>query len=318
MSEITLNQFFPQSFLSDSYMDQTLGEEFPLCDNGNMVFHWADFHETCDVVKQHLENNPALREDYRKREAGLLKLELIPVWIKTKNKVFQTTMHDLYEKYLLNRSQLMGGLDPFDPMDISFISGTGPFKTMAIAECFNKSTYKDFVLVYLLKGKLPRRDYRLRLKSKILVEYGDEFDKAQLVHLEQITMNGILISLDSKIYNDDMAKEKHMRVLLDTKSLKDGVTKNLPELQAFLSQFAFNLMYSSRKQDAMECLMSDISPGASVDYFKNKKAYLFVPYKIFSQESAQNVEDIKKFVAHTKTLVLAHFNEALASKSKSA
>lgn len=305
-----ISQFFGQSFLSDSALTKTLGEEFVLCENGNMVFHWADFFETCDLVKTKMESHPELMEDYKVREASLSRLALIPVWIRAERKVHQTTMHDLYERYILNQTDLLGGVDPFCPIEISFISGTGPFKSMSIAECFNKSTYKDFILVYLLKGKLPKRDFRIRLKSKILMEFGKEFKEAHLVALEQMTMNGLLLSLDSETYMKKISTNKNMRILVNAQMLETGLGKDLPELKAHLSQYAFNLLYSSRKEDAIECELSDFSVQSSFDFSKNKKVYLFVPYEKLQGGNSECVKSIKSFVTYAKELVRAHYQEA--------
>ena len=64
MSQINVASLFSQSFLKESSLHQTLGEEFALGENGVIVFHWADFHETCDSVKLALENEPELLEKF--------------------------------------------------------------------------------------------------------------------------------------------------------------------------------------------------------------------------------------------------------------
>lgn len=311
-----ITQLFAPTFLNDSALTKTLGEEFVLCENGNMVFHWADFFETCDVIKSQLESDPALMEDFKHRETALGRLALIPVWVRTENKIHQTTMHDLYEKYILNQTHLLGGIDPFCPLEISFISGTGPFKGMSIAECFNKSTYRDFVLVYLIKGKLPRRDYRVRLKSKVLVEYGPNFNQAELVALEQLTMNGMLFSMDSETWMKKFSEEKEVRILVNAQMLGAGLGKNLSELKTHLSQYAFNLLYSSSKDDAMAVKLSDFSVQSSFDFSKNKRVFLFVSYDKLAETQPKGVKTIRAFVTHTKELVRDHYQQG--SKKKSA
>lgn len=39
MSQATITEIFPQIFQNESTVQQSLGEDFSLCDNGNMVFH---------------------------------------------------------------------------------------------------------------------------------------------------------------------------------------------------------------------------------------------------------------------------------------
>ena len=314
MANLSLSELFPHTFLNESTLHKSLGEEFSLCDNGNMVFHWADFHETCDVVKNHLKSHPELKEEFIRKEHALNRLSLIPVWIRTEKKVHQTTMFDLYERYILNQMQLSMGIDPFGPIEISFISSTGPFKSMAIAECFNKNTYKDFVMVYLLHDKLPKRDYRVRLKAKVLMEYGQDYGKAQLIQLEQLTMNGLLLSMESDLFLKEITKEGSLRFLIDTDCLLEGSQKNLDDLKTYLSQYAFNLMYSSRKEDALSCEVKDINLQSSFDFLKNRKIFLFVAYDQLHGTDATKVKSIVNFVNHTRSLIREHYQNHFLKK----
>jgi len=317
MPPVSLTNLFPTNFLNDAEIHQSLGEEFSLCDHGNMVFHWADFDETCDAVKASMESNPSLLEDFKKREASLGQLSLIPVWIKTKSKVNQTTMFDLYQKHILNKTHLLSGIDPFGPLQISFISGSGPYKTMSIAECFNNKTYQDFVLVSLLKGELPKRNFRIRLKSKVLVEYGHNFSNAKLINLEQMTTSGLLFSVDADFYNKELAKGASIRILIDTNLLQSSLHKPLPELKAYLSEHTFNLLYSSRKEDAVECTIAGFSIQSSFDFYKNKKVFLFTSYENLAKNGEVSARNLKAFVEYTRALVRNHY-QSLSEKLKSA
>lgn len=315
MSQTNVTSFFPQSFMKDNALHHTLGEEFTLGENGLMVFHWADFHETCDSVKSALESEPELMEDFQRREAGIAQLTAIPVWIKTRDKVHQTHMHELYEKHIFNRTGLLGGVDSYGPIEISFISGTGPFKTMAISECFNKTIYRDFILINIIRGKLPRRDFRVRVKSKVLFEYGEEFGSAQLVSLDQLTTSGLLFSVDAELFQKEMVTSPQFRIILDTTSLAGALGKNLDEIKTHFSQFAFNLMYSSNKSDSVYCQLTDISVQSSFDFFKNKKAYLFIPYSKIQGENNTQVHNIQDFMSYTKELVRCHYKNPFKRES---
>lgn len=313
MAQLSLTDIFPLSFLNESTIQHSLGEDFSLCDNGNMIFRWADYHETCDAVKKQMESNPEMKSEFKRKENALNRLSLITVWIRTEKKVHQTTMFELYERYILNQMQSYG-LDPFGPIEISFISSTGPFRSMAIAECFNSTTYKDFVMVYLLKDQLPKRDYRIRLKSKVLLEYGHEFSQAGLIGLEQLTMHGLLLSMDADFYLKEISKGSDLRILIDLGLLAGGCDKDLSELKTHLSQYAFNLMYSSRKEDAIDCQVKDLSVQSSFDFLKNKKVYLFISYEKLVAANGK-IKSIKDFVEHTRKLIRAHYKHSLMSKS---
>jgi hypothetical protein len=186
---------------------------------------------------------------------------------------------------------------------------------MAISECFNKNTYKDFVMVYLLHDKLPKRDYRVRLKAKVLMEYGQDFAKAQLIQLEQLTMNGLLLSMESDVFLKEITKEGSLRFLIDTDCLREGSQKNLDDLKTYLSQYAFNLMYSSRKEDALSCDVKDINLQSSFDFLKNRKIFLFVAYDQLNGTDATKVKSIVSFVNHTRSLIREHYQHHFLKKT---
>ena len=75
MPNLSLSELFPHASLNESTLHKSLGEEFSLCDTRNMVFHWADFHETCDVVKKHLDSHPELREEFIRKELMIIQTE---------------------------------------------------------------------------------------------------------------------------------------------------------------------------------------------------------------------------------------------------
>jgi hypothetical protein len=317
MGLLSLTNLFSPTFFNDTGIHKSLLEEFSLCENGSVIFHWADFHETCETIKEHLESNAVVMEDFKQREESISRLSLIPVWIRTKKRIHQLTMFDLYEGYLLNQSRLIVDLGPFGPLKLSFISGTGPFKSMAIAECFSHITYRDFVLVYLLKGKLPKRDFRIRLKAKVLIEYGKDFGQARLVQLEQMTASGLLFSVESDFYIQHFSQNKAVRILLDTNALNDAIGKNMTDLRKHFSNHTFNFMYSSRRVDAMDCSVKSFSCQSSFDFLKNKKVYLFITYEKLGKQNSRRVKDLKDFIVYSRDLVRTHYRD-LAEKLKSA
>jgi hypothetical protein len=285
----------------------SLADEFALCDKGNVAFHWADFFETCDLIKARLQSEPGLWEDFNHRDAALNKLQLIPLWVKTERKIHQITVFDLYEGSIFNQAQILVGIDPFSAPEISFISASGPFRKMTIADCLNKCTYRDFVIVSLIKGNLARRNYRIRLKSRILLEYGANVGQAELVSLEQLTTQGILLSLDSDIYLRKIRNVESIRLLVNVKSLAETKGKCLKEFKGYLSHFAFNLLYSSLTGDSIICHMKDVLAQSSFDLARNRRVFLFVSYNKLQALNPQSIGVIKEFVDQTRDLVREHY-----------
>jgi hypothetical protein len=284
-----------------------LKEELVLCENNNLIFHWADFKETCELVKHKLNDDHQLQTAFHQKQMNIDHLRLIPVWFRTQKKVYHMSVFDLYERFILNKPLIFGGVDPFDPLEVSFISSTGPFKSISIAECFNKETYRDFILVYLIKDRLPKRDFRLRLRSKVLIEYGKEFAEARLINLEQMTASGLLFSVGSDFFMKDLSKKSKVRILLDTDFIGQAIGKDLSDLKAHLSQRAFNLLYSSSKEDAIECNLTSFSSHSSFDFFSNKKVYLFITFDALSAHRQESAEVLKRFIDHSKNLVRDYY-----------
>jgi hypothetical protein len=230
--------------------------------------------------------------------------------MKGQKQVIQTTMYNLYEQAILNSFNLASHLEIKGDIELSFISSTGPFKLMPVSDCFNKDTYKDFVMVYLLKNKLPRRDFRLRLKSKVLVQSGHNQSMVSLLGIEQLTMSGILFSINADEYTSFLSKQTEIKFLIDSVVLKKSIGKNLSELRDYLSQYAFNLFYSSRDEDSIVCQTSHISVQSSFDFHMNNKIYLFVNYEHLKGTAGFDINILKDFVSHARFLIRQNYQLA--------
>ncbi|MFY7993150.1 MAG: hypothetical protein ACOVP4_07665 [Bacteriovoracaceae bacterium] len=289
------------SFNQQPLFGQKLGDVLPLSSLGLIVFHWADFSETCEVLESQMKADETLSHDFIVLKERVQSLRSIPLWIKTKNKIRQFNLFELYSSYILN--QTTDRLDPHTPMDISFISGSGPFKNLAISECFNHQLYRDMVMVLLIEKKLPKRDFRIRVKAKILAEYGSQYESGHLFQMEQMTQNGLLFSCDSEFYFKEWPKMKNIRLLLNSQMMAEASKMSLEEMKLYFDQFPFNLMYSSRKDDAIETQSEQWSVSSGFDFFKDQKVYLFLPFNSIEKDHHEAVTHLKSFVSSTKELV---------------
>lgn len=281
---------------------RTLGEELSLCENQSVVFHWADFFETCDEVKSSLEEDLELKADFDKLLTKLSRLKSVPVWIRTPEKVIQSSMYSLYEKHILRNTQL-DGLDFFGPMEVSLISGTGPFKVMALSEFFHKTTYQQFVLVALLNGDLPKRDFRIRFKAKVLMEYGENLESSTLVSFEQLTKHGILFQVNADTYLKEVCRHPKVKLIIDSNLLGACVGKELDEVKHILSNQVHNLLYSSRLEDGIEVDISKLHASSSFEFLKDHKKFIFIPFSALESVDPKGIERMTDFVNHAQSLV---------------
>lgn len=300
MKNSSLNRLLSSQFSND--LGRSLGEELPLCENQSVVFHWADFFETCDEVKNSLETDPDLKSDFNRLLSRLSRLKSVPVWIRTPEKVIQSSMYSLYEKHILRNTQLEG-LDFFGPMEVSLISGTGPFKVMALSEFFHKETYQQFVLVALLNGDLPKRDFRVRFKAKVLMEYGANLESSALVSFEQLTRHGILFQIDANIYLKEVCRHPKVKLIIDSHLLGDCVGKEFDEVKHILSNQVHNLLYSSRIEDGIEVDISKLHASSSFEFLKDHKKFIFIPFNALMSQDPEGIKRMKDFVDHAQYLV---------------
>ena len=128
-------------------------------------------------------------------------------------------------------------------------------------------------------------------------------------------MNGMLFSMDSETWMKKFSEEKEVRVLVNTQMLAAGLGKNLCEVKAHLSQYTFNLLYSSNKEDAMPVKLADFSVQSSFDFSKNKRVFLFVSYDKLAESQPKGVKSIRLFVNHTRDLVRDHYQQGAKKKS---
>jgi hypothetical protein len=97
--------------------------------------------------------------------------------------------------------------------------------------------------------------------------------------------------------------------------LSDARGKSLDDLKGHLSQYAFNLLYSSVKGDSITCQMKDFSVQSSFDFAKNKRVFLFISYDKLAESNPESVKSIREFVSQTKELVRDHYQNKSARKS---
>jgi hypothetical protein len=121
--------------------------------------------------------------------------------------------------------------------------------------------------------------------------------------------------MDSEKWMRNFSEQKYIRILVNAKMLGEGLGKNLAELKNHLSEYAFNLLYTSSKEDSMAIKLSDFSVQSSFDFSKNKRVYLFVSYDKLAVSRPEGVKIIKAFVNHTKELVRDYYQEAAKRKS---
>lgn len=301
MNEGSLNNKVIVSHFSGKELPlKSLSEPISLCGKDTMCFHWSDSVRYCEIVESNLSTDTHLFKDYQKRKIAISNLKKISVWIKSKKKIIETTVYDLYDQFLLSKDLMLNDLDPYFEYHISFLSASGPFKKISIVSCFNESLFYDFKFIYLIENLIPRGDFSLRLRSKVLIEYGENFDQVQIVGVNQIGHDGILISIPYDLFLNEISHLDKLRILLNSSQLRLNETSGLNDLKENLGKYSFNLLYTSKKSDSAEIKLNEIVMRGRGDFFtQDKRVFLLIPYSAMEKSHSQMANDFRNFSRRT-------------------
>ena len=201
-------------------------ELFPQAEDGSpLQFIWSDSDECCAHFREKMKDDVDVAKLREQKLIEISHLKNIPVWIKKGHKLYTTHLFDIYESHLQQKT--IFDYDASAPLDISFISPSGPFKKMAISDCLNIQSYQDFVFLSLLDNKLPTREFRLRLQSRLLFESGSDFEHTLLGSLCQVTTKGLLFKVKGADFFNKIKDSTQLRLLMNTQifeSTKDDLT----------------------------------------------------------------------------------------------
>lgn len=263
-------------------------QKIQLSELNTVCFYWADSDESCLNLEQLIKSDPKLQEEYQSKVNSLNALRDIPIWLKTQNHIIQRSMFDLYQDHIL-------GMDPMpvsSRIEVSFLSYHGPFESMVLSHLFNPAMYQQFVMVLLLMGKLSRRSFRLRFKTRLLLEQNYS---VHLVNLEQASSEGILLSSEKPLI------EGAVNIFLDYQILKEAQGMNLSELKDYISAKANNFLYSAHSTAKITLNTKGMKSQVKFDFMQRKVYYYFVSFERFGNHEAANA--LRDFTLQSKNLI---------------
>ncbi len=271
-------------------------------DSSPLHFIWSDYDECCDYFRQKIKSDGDVAKLREQKLAEISHLKNIPVWIRKDSKLFTTHLFDIYESHLQQKT--IFDYDATVPMDISFISPSGPFKKMAITDCLNIQNYQDFVFLSLLDNKLPSREFRLRLHSRLLFESGEQFQNTMLGSLCQVTSQGILLKVMANDFFYKIKETNQLRLLMNTQifeTTKESLTWN--EVKNTAKNWPAHPLYTQNKNDAFLIDPKELQLAHRFDYGRTSEVYFFVSFKHLSNSNALMVKKIEKFLFEMKNCI---------------
>jgi hypothetical protein len=165
------------------------------------------------------------------------------------------------------------------------------------------------VQYFLLEGKLPQRDFRLRVPCRLLMEFGPGLSDAGLIDLQQITTSGLLFKCPVPLFFNEVRPHGELRLLIKSASL-DGANKTTDweGFQQAISQWGLNPFYTQNKLESFTLACSDFQVASRFDFGQTQDVYLFVNYKVLESSHQLMAQHFARFVktgrAHMKQFLL--------------
>ena len=151
-----------------------LNEKYHLNKLGTLNFHWANWKNSVEVVRDVLHvNDNGIR--LKELEESLYYLKDTPVWLRSKLGSLQTDLYHLYECYLDPRLRY-GWFDRQQEIFVSHGTDAGPYSPLKSMRWFDRDIYAKFIFVKLVNGQAPQREFRLGID----IEMGEQQFQYQL------------------------------------------------------------------------------------------------------------------------------------------
>lgn len=285
-----------------------LNETVVLNPRGPVSFQWTDFHETCQLNQARLKSDAIFKAEFDHKVSELQKLRGMPVWLRTpSNQIIQTTLFELYQDAIFDRHWC--GQESHAPCEVSFIAPSGPYKKFAVVDCLNTQTYQDFVQYFLLEGKLPQRDFRLRVPGRLLMEFGHGLSGVGLIDLQQITSTGLLFKCPANLFFNQVRPHGKLRLLIKTSSLDSAnASGDWEGFHQAIADWGLNPFYTQNKLEAFMFSCTDFQVASRFDFGQTQDVYLFVDYKALESSHQLMAQHFARFVktgrSHMKRLLL--------------
>ena len=235
----------------------------------SISFHWSNHRVSRSVASKYFKN---------------LNFNSKKLWIKTQASIIEMTTCDLLDYVTINSSKVQQLDFLFELKDISLLGPTGPYNTMTLSECIDKSELKAKFLMSLLKNKSPQRSFRLNCTEEILMCYSENCLKETKVQVHQLTKSGILFKSD----NMDI-----FEILEDKDSFKFYLNSEAAS--------AHKPFYSEVEKDSFKVSKDKIKLSSSF-LSDEDECYFFIKFKDINNERIKS--NIKDYLDETEKLIV--------------
>ncbi len=266
----------------------------------NINFHWADYSVTCDLYRELVNKDEKVHLLHNHLVSNLEKLKTVPVWVKTMDGVSTLSLFDIYDSLATKGKMSRFYVNQAGKLVISFYGPQGPFEVLAPSECINHERYTELIFNYLLQGKIPTRDFRIRCAGKVLCYYDLCFDKATNIDVVQVTSDGILFSTDDKELRNKLSTSKEIKILMNLEIFHKVLRKSFDELRNAFGDYEYNLFFTRDAKHAYHLQPKYLHFYQAFDHDVSGLTYIYAHFHHFkgNNDVLQNI--LKEFTAQLR------------------
>lgn len=252
-----------KDYLENPFKNQV----YSLSSKDNLFFKWFDAKFSTDYVKEKLHS----ANEVKKRFAHHSLLKESKIWIKQKHKVQSWYLYEFYMAVINN------GINQFmKEIEVSFISPMGPFKREKAIIFIKPNIYHEIIAGLLIGHELRERLFRYRVDGLVKCFSGND---VYYLNVNQISQNGILMSLNDDSTFFKMQNAKGMRFLFDSSLLQKTKKYSLEIIKQEFSNYPFKLFLTNDEMFSHEINVEDIRFTGQYDSVSEKTNYIYINFK---------------------------------------
>jgi hypothetical protein len=210
---------------------------------------WSDSEQHILNIQKQLKSDFHLFSHIQESLEKLNTLKNYFVWIKTKESTLRLDLFSIYSDCLRLGKLSQDNLKMDQQVHISFMSKRGPFIKKTLGECLNPQVYQEMAQNLVLNNLIPIRKFRLRMKVKLLAEFGQNFSDSTLINFHQLSSEGMLLTSEKNIMTHDdplrlLINPSALDLWLDDKNKESSLDQSLFTLKKdfFLKFFTLDLI----------------------------------------------------------------------------
>lgn len=262
INKVNKSEYSFLDYLDNPFQDQ----QFSISSRDNLYFKWFDAKFSTDYVKQNLLKNTELLRKF----SYLNTLKETKIWIKQLHKVQSWLLYDFYKEIINN------GLNQFKrDVEVSFISPMGPFKKESLTNFIKPNLFHDIVVRLLLDHELRQRNFRFRVDGMVKIFCdGDVY----FLNVNQISQNGILLSLNNESSFLKIQKANNIKFLFDSSLLQKTLNSSIDVIKNEFSNYPFKLFLTNDEVYSHNINISDIHFKGHYETISENINYLYINF----------------------------------------